>query len=214
MGLFPAGGEVQLHGKPVPLNEPRLALQMGMAFVSEDRRGVGLLLEESLEWNIAFTAMQIQERYLKKVLGGLFKIRDESAMRALTQGYIDILHIKCTSPKQKAMELSGGNQQKICLAKAFAIQPDLMFVSEPTRGIDIGAKRLVLDALHKYNRELGMTIVMVSSELEELRAICDRIAIVDEGRITGILPPTAKLEAFGLLMTGERVSPSTEAVHA
>jgi simple sugar transport system ATP-binding protein len=93
MGLFPAGGEVQLHGKPVPLNEPRLALQMGMAFVSEDRRGVGLLLEESLEWNIAFTAMQIQERYLKKVLGGLFKIRDESAMRALTQGYIDILHI-------------------------------------------------------------------------------------------------------------------------
>ena len=208
MGLFPAGGEVLLHGQPVPLNEPRTALKMGMAFVSEDRRGVGLLLEETLEWNIAFTAMQIHEKYLKPVLGGIFKIRDEAAMRTLTEGYIDILHIKCTSAKQKAMELSGGNQQKVCLAKAFAVAPDLMFVSEPTRGIDIGAKRLVLDALYKYNRELGMTIVMVSSELEELRSICDRIAIVDEGRITGILPPTAKLEAFGLLMTGERVEES------
>jgi simple sugar transport system ATP-binding protein len=210
MGLFPAGGEVRLHGEPVPLNEPRLALQRGMAFVSEDRRGVGLLLEETLEWNIAFTAMQIQGKYLRPVLGGLFKLRDDAAMRALTAGYIDLLSIKCTSGAQKAMELSGGNQQKICLAKSFAIQPDLLFVSEPTRGIDIGAKRLVLDALHKYNRELGMTIVMVSSELEELRAICDRVAIVDEGRITGILPPTAELAEFGLLMTGERVSRGAE----
>ena len=210
MGLFPAGGKVKLHGKPVPLNEPRLALQMGMGFVSEDRRGVGLLLEESLEWNIAFTAMQIQDKYLKPILGGLFKIRDEAAMRTLTEGYIDILHIKCTSPAQKAMELSGGNQQKICLAKAFAIAPDLLFVSEPTRGIDIGAKRLVLDALYKYNRDLGMTIIMVSSELEELRSICDRVAIVDEGRITGILSPSADLAEFGLLMTGERVAKSTE----
>jgi len=210
MGLFPAGGDVKLHGKPVPLNEPRLALQMGMGFVSEDRRGVGLLLEESLEWNIAFTAMQIQNKHLKPVFGGLFKVRDEAAMRTLTQGYIDILHIKCTSGAQKAMELSGGNQQKVCLAKSFAIAPDLLFVSEPTRGIDIGAKRLVLDALHKYNRELGMTIIMVSSELEELRSICDRVAIVDEGRMTGILPPTADLAEFGLLMTGERVSKTSK----
>ena len=210
MGLFPAGGEVKLHGKPVPLNEPRLALQMGMAFVSEDRRGVGLLLEESLEWNIAFTAMQIQGKYLRPVAGGLFKVRDEAAMRRLTEEYIEVLHIKCTSPTQKAMELSGGNQQKICLAKSFAIKPDLLFVSEPTRGIDIGAKRLVLDALYKYNRELGMTIVMVSSELEELRSICDRVAIVDEGRITGILPPTSGLADFGLLMTGERVSKTSK----
>jgi len=108
------------------------------------------------------------------------------------------------------MELSGGNQQKICLAKSFAIAPELLFVSEPTRGIDIGAKRLVLDALYKYNRELGMTIIMVSSELEELRSICDRVAIVDEGRMTGILPPTAELAEFGLLMTGERVSKTSK----
>ena len=101
MGLFPAGGEVKLHGKPVPLNEPRLALQMGMAFVSEDRRGVGLLLEESLEWNIAFTAMQIQGKYLRPVAGGLFKVRDEGAMRRLTEEHIESLHIKCTSPGRR-----------------------------------------------------------------------------------------------------------------
>ncbi len=208
MGLFPAGGAVKLHGKPVELDEPRKALEMGMAFVSEDRRGVGLLLDESLEWNIAFTAMQIHGQYLKPVLGKLLKIRDEAGMRKLTLEYIGILDIKCTSPSQKAKELSGGNQQKICLAKAFALKPDLLFVSEPTRGIDVGAKKLVLDTLHKYNREYGMTIVMVSSELEELRSICDRIAIVDEGRIAGILAPTADIAEFGLLMSGEK----TEAV--
>ena len=199
MGLFPSGGTVRLHGKNSPLNEPRKVLELGMAFVSEDRRGVGLLLDESLSWNIAFTAMQIQGKYLKPVLGGIFKIRDEESMRALTEDYISMLDIKCV---QKAKELSGGNQQKICLAKAFAVKPDVLFVSEPTRGIDVGAKKLVLETLHRYNREYGTTIIMISSELEELRSICDRIAIVDEGRIAGILPPTAKVTEFGFLMSG------------
>jgi len=203
MGLFPAGGKISLRGKDAPLNEPRKAIEIGMAFVSEDRRGVGLLLDESLQWNIAFTAMQIQGKYLKPILGGLIKIRDEAEMTKLTQEYIAMLDVKCTSPSQKAKELSGGNQQKICLAKAFAVKPDLLFVSEPTRGIDVGAKKLVLDTLHRYNRDYGTTIVMISSELEELRSICDRIAIVDEGRIAGILPPTADLAEFGLLMSGE-----------
>jgi simple sugar transport system ATP-binding protein len=202
MDLFPGGGRVLLDGKEVPLNDPRAALEMGMAFVSEDRRGVGLLLDESLEWNIAFTAMQIQKKYLRPALGGLFKLRDEKGMHDLTEEYVKLLDIKCTSPKQKAKELSGGNQQKVCLAKAFAMTPKLLFVSEPTRGIDVGAKKLVLDTLHRYNRDFGTTIVMVSSELEELRSICDRIAIVDEGRIAGILPPTAELAEFGLLMSG------------
>jgi simple sugar transport system ATP-binding protein len=202
MGLFPSGGHVTLHEKAVPLNEPRLVLERGMAFVSEDRRGVGLLLDESLEWNIAFTAMQIQQNYLRPILGGLFKIRDEAGMHKVTEEYVKILDIKCTSPAQKAKELSGGNQQKICLAKAFALKPDILFVSEPTRGIDVGAKKLVLDTLHRYNREYGTTIIMISSELEELRSICDRIAIVDEGRIAGILPPTAELAEFGILMSG------------
>jgi simple sugar transport system ATP-binding protein len=206
MGLFPAGGSVRLGGKPVPLDSPRAALQMGMGFVSEDRRGVGLLLDETLEWNIAFTAMQIQDRHLRRLLGGLVKLRDERSMRALTEEYVRLLDIKCQSPRQRAKELSGGNQQKVCLAKAFAIKPHLLFVSEPTRGIDVGAKKLVLDALHRANREEGTTIVMISSELEELRSVCDRIAIVSEGRVAGILPPHAEPSAFGLLMAGERVA--------
>ena len=82
--------------------------------------------------------------------------------------------------KQKVGELSGGNQQKVCVAKAFTMEPDLLFVSEPTRGIDVGAKQLVLETLKEYNRERNTTIVVTSSEIEELRSICDRIAIINE----------------------------------
>ncbi|MDR3160596.1 MAG: sugar ABC transporter ATP-binding protein [Spirochaetaceae bacterium] len=205
MGLFPAGGQALLNTYPVTLGDPRLALDCGMAFVSEDRRGVGLLLDESLDWNIAFGAMQLKREYLKTFCGGLFSLRDERAMKNLADEYIAKLEIKCTGSKQLAKELSGGNQQKVCLAKTFALNPRLLFVSEPTRGIDVGAKKIVLDTLRFYNREKGTTIVMVSSELEELRSICDRIAIVDEGRIAGILDPGAPAADFGLLMSGEKI---------
>ena len=161
---------------------------------------MGLLLDETLEWNVAFPAMQVQNRFLKKYLGGLIQWRDEKAIREITERYIDELAIKCTSSKQKAKELSGGNQQKICLAKAFALEPKFLFVSEPTRGIDVGAKALVLEALRRFNRESGVTVVMISSELEELRQICDRIAIVSGGKIAGIRPATDPSEEFGMLM--------------
>ena len=200
MGLYEAGGTVELDGKPIPLNSPRKCLDASLAFVSEDRRGVGLLLDETLEWNVAFPAMQVQNKFLRHYLGGLVKWRDEKAIREITDRYIDELAIKCTGSKQKARELSGGNQQKICLAKAFALEPKFLFVSEPTRGIDIGAKELVLQALKKFNRESGVTVVMISSELEELRQICDRIAIVSGGRIAGIRPASDPSEEFGLLM--------------
>jgi len=205
MGLYTAGGKVYFEGKELKLNTPRSLLDAGLAFVSEDRRGVGLLLDESLEWNVAFTAMQVQEKYLKKYLKGLVTWRDNKAIEQVTHEYIDQLEIKCTSSKQKAKELSGGNQQKICLAKAFALEPNLLFVCEPTRGIDIGAKSLVLEALKKYNSELGTTVVVISSELEELRSICDRIAIVTDGKIEGILDASRPSEDFGLLMIGEKV---------
>ncbi len=200
MGLYEAGGTVEFEGKSIPLNSPRKCLDASIAFVSEDRRGVGLLLDESLEWNVAFPAMQVQDKFLKKYLGGLITWRDEKAIRAVTEKYIDELAIKCTGSKQKAKELSGGNQQKICLAKAFALEPKFLFVSEPTRGIDVGAKALVLDALKRFNRESGVTVVMISSELEELRQICDRIAIVSGGRIAGIRPASDPSEDFGMLM--------------
>ena len=200
MGLYEAGGKVTFDGKDIPLNNPRNCLDSSFAFVSEDRRGVGLLLDESLEWNVAFPAMQIQNKFLKNYLGGLVKWRDEKAIREITEKYIDELKIKCTSSKQNARELSGGNQQKVCLAKAFALEPRVLFVSEPTRGIDVGAKALVLDALRNFNRENGVTVVMISSELEELRQTCDRIAIVSGGRISGILPASASVEDLGMLM--------------
>ena len=203
MGLYQAGGKVTFEGKEIPLNAPRKCLDSSFAFVSEDRRGVGLLLDETLEWNIAFPAMQIQNKFLKNYLGGLVKWRDEKAIQEVTEKYIQELAIKCTSSKQKAKELSGGNQQKVCLAKAFALTPRLLFVSEPTRGIDVGAKALVLDALKKFNRENGVTIVIVSSELEELRSSCDRIAIVSGGKIAGILPATASVEELGTLMLSQ-----------
>ncbi len=200
MGLYEAGGTVEFEGKNIPLNSPRKCLDASIAFVSEDRRGVGLLLDESLEWNVAFPAMQVQNKYLKKYLGGLISWRDEKAIREVTEKYIDELAIKCTGSKQKAKELSGGNQQKVCLAKAFALEPKFLFVSEPTRGIDVGAKALVLEALKRFNRESGVTVVMISSELEELRQICDRIAIVSGGKIAGILPADRPSEDFGMLM--------------
>ena len=203
MGLYEAGGTVEFEGKPIPLNSPRSCLDANIAFVSEDRRGVGLLLDETLEWNVAFPAMQVQDKFLKKLLGGLIKWRDEKAISEVTDKYIEELMIKCTGSKQKARELSGGNQQKICLAKAFALEPKFLFVSEPTRGIDVGAKSLVLEALKKFNRESGVTVVMISSELEELRQVCDRIAIVSGGKIAGILPADHSSEEFGMLMVSQ-----------
>lgn len=203
MGLYEAGGTVTFEGKEVPLNNPRKCLDASLAFVSEDRREVGLLMDESLEWNVAFPAMQIHDKFLKKYLGGLLTWRDDKAIHDVTQKYIEELNIKCTSSKQKAKELSGGNQQKICLAKTFALEPRFLFVSEPTRGIDVGAKALVLEALRKLNKEQGVTVVMISSELEELRSTCDRIAIVSGGKVAGILPASRPSEDFGTLMVSQ-----------
>lgn len=202
MGLHVSGGDVRFQGKPLPLNQPAIPLSRGISAVYEDRRGVGLLLEESIAWNVIFTALQNQGTFMKPWLGGLIRLRDDAGIREAARRYIADLEIRCVSEKQPVQELSGGNQQKVCLAKAFETRPKLLFVSEPTRGIDVGAKKVVLDTLKKYNREHGMTIVMISSELEELRSICDRIAIVDHGKIAGTLPATAPSEEFGYLLIG------------
>lgn len=202
MGLHASGGDVRFRGKPLPLNQPSIPLSRGISAVYEDRRGVGLLLEESIAWNVIFTALQNQGKFMKPWLGGLIRLRDDESIREAARRYIMDLEIRCVGEMQPVRELSGGNQQKVCLAKAFETRPTLLFVSEPTRGIDVGAKKVVLDTLKKYNREHGMTIVMISSELEELRSICDRIAIVDHGKIAGTLPATAPTEEFGYLLIG------------
>ncbi len=212
MGLYVAGGKVFVRGKQIKLNDPDASLKEGMAFVSEDRHGVGLLLEEGIDWNIAFTALQVQEKFVKNMCCGLIKWRDDKAITCCTENYIKALEIRCTGPKQRAIELSGGNQQKVCLAKAFAVAPEILFVSEPTRGIDVGAKKLVLDTLRSVNEKTGTTIIMTSSELEELRSICDRIAIINEGKVSGILPAKSPAEEFGLLMLGHVAVDSTEEI--
>ena len=200
MGLYEAGGTVEFDGKPIALNSPRKCLDSQLAFVSEDRRGVGLLLDESIENNVVFNAMQINGDFTKKFLG--MHLRDGKAIRAYADAVIKELDIRCFSAQQHTGTLSGGNQQKVCIARALAMNPRLLFVSEPTRGIDIGAKKLVLETLLRLNREQGMPIVIVSSELQELKSISERIAIISEGKLVDILSPNASDADFGLAMSG------------
>ncbi|MFN3328299.1 MAG: sugar ABC transporter ATP-binding protein, partial [Fervidobacterium pennivorans] len=200
-GMYPSYGEVIYQGKPYQLNSPLFALKNGVVYVSEDRRGVGLLLDESVEMNIVATAIESFGMFLKSFLG--LKIYDRKKIREHALHLIKDLDIRCKGPTQPVRRLSGGNQQKVCLARAFTLNPTLLFVSEPTRGIDIGAKKLVLDYLVKLNREHGITIVLTSSELAELKSICDRIAIICEGKLSAILSPEASDVEFGLAMAGE-----------
>ncbi|MBT9136044.1 MAG: Xylose import ATP-binding protein XylG [Firmicutes bacterium] len=201
MGLYPAAGQVSIFGKPLALSDTKAAYEAGLAFVSEDRRGVGLLLDSSIEINIAFTAMQMRNSFLYRF--GPFSHLAYGKIRKNALKKIADLDIRCTGPTQLTRRLSGGNQQKVCIARALALDPRILLVSEPTRGIDVGAKKIVLETLVKLNRELGMTIIMTSSELAELRSICQRIAIVCGGRVEGILSPDASDVDFGLMMAGD-----------
>jgi simple sugar transport system ATP-binding protein len=195
-GLFETRGDVLIHGEKLDLSKRGEALRKDIAFVSEDRRGVGLLLGESIERNIIFSAMQVKNEFLKH---GLL---DRKASLKHTREMIELLDIRTTGPQQTAGSLSGGNQQKVCLARALTLKPNILIVAEPTRGIDIGAKKLVLEYLTKLNREQGTTIIVISSELVELRSICDRIAIVAKGAIAAILDPEAPDADYGLAMSG------------
>ena len=199
MGIYESSGTVEVFGKKLNLNNLGEALRNGIASVSEDRRGVGLLLDESIEENIAFSAIQIKKQFLK------FGMMDTKKIRAHANEMIKLLDIRCTGPRQHAGDLSGGNQQKVCLARALTMDPDVLIVSEPTRGIDIGAKKLVLEYLAKINREMGKTIIVVSSELVELRSVCDRIAIISDGKLASIMSPDAPDAEFGLAMSGSKV---------
>lgn len=200
MGLYEAEGEVKINGQALNLSKLGDALDHKVAFVSEDRRGVGLLLDESIEQNIIFSAMQTNGKFLKRI--GWMKLYDAAAAHAHAEEMVKTLDIRCTGIRQHAGALSGGNQQKVCLARALTLEPEVLFVSEPTRGIDIGAKKLVLEYLAKLNRELGMTVIIVSSELMELRSVSDRIAIISDGKLACILKPDDTDANFGLAMSG------------
>ncbi len=208
IGLYPTKGKILKNGKEMSLNNPREMLKEKIAFLSEDRKGVGLLLDDPIDLNIAFTSIEINEKFIKKV--GPLKMINKAELRSHGNKMIKDLDIRCTGPNQDTRYLSGGNQQKVCIARALTLEPELLMVSEPTRGIDIGAKNLVLDTLVKLNEENNTTIIITSSELAELRQIADRIVIISEGKIHSILLPNASDEEFGLAMAGEDLTKVVE----
>jgi simple sugar transport system ATP-binding protein len=203
MGLYPATGGVLVGGRPLALGDPRAAIHAGLAFVSEDRRGVGLLLDESIELNMVLTVLEVQGRFLRRFPVSGLRLMDGKRARAHALEMIRRLDVRCTGPSQPVRRLSGGNQQKVCLARAMTQDPRILLVSEPTRGIDVGAKARVLEVLAEQRRA-GVSLLVTSSELAELRAICDRIVIVHGGRIAAVLAPGAPDAAFGLAMAGEK----------
>lgn len=204
MGTYATSGTIIKDGKEIEINKPRISLENSIAFLSEDRKGVGLLLDDPIDINIAITSLEIEDQYINKV--GPLKIVDKKGIRKHALDMIEDLDIRCTGPDQHTRYLSGGNQQKVCVARALTLKPDILLISEPTRGIDIGAKNLVLETMVNLNKENGTTIVITSSELAELKQIADRIAIITEGRITSILKPTDSDAMFGLAMSGKDIN--------
>lgn len=203
MGLYPTMGKVYKDGKVLPLNSPREILNKEIAFLSEDRKEVGLLLDEPIDFNIAYTSIEIKEDFVRKV--GPLKVIDKNKIKSHSLDMIEMLDIRCKDQKQHTRYLSGGNQQKVCIARALTFNPDILMISEPTRGIDVGAKKLVLDTLLELNEKHNMTIIITSSELAELKQVSDRIAIITEGKVQTILPADADDKLFGLAMSGEEI---------
>ncbi|HHY12874.1 MAG TPA: sugar ABC transporter ATP-binding protein [Firmicutes bacterium] len=206
MGLFPAQGLVTKDGSEIPLNDPGHAYQQKLAFLSEDRKVVGLILDRPIEYNVTVVATLVKSMF-QKTFGARsrgIEIRDKKSAWNFTMQMIRELDIRCTGPGQIVRRLSGGNQQKVCIARALALEPEILLVSEPTRGIDVGAKERILDLLVSLNREKGMTIILTSSELAELRKVCDRIAVIYGGNLVDILSPDDSNARFGLTMSGRR----------
>lgn len=197
-GLYETEGEVDFEGKPLDIRNTEGVLGQKIAFLSEDRKKVGLMLDESILSNCVMSSLVVRGRFLKKVCG--INMLDKKAAKAATEEMIQQLNIKCTGPDQPVGALSGGNQQKVCVAATLLQNPEMIFASEPSRGVDIGAKKLILDSLKKLNRENGITVVITSSELNELRSTCDRIAVVANGRVRGILSASEPSENYGIMM--------------
>ncbi|MET4159754.1 sugar ABC transporter ATP-binding protein [Agromyces sp. PvR057] len=171
-------GEIRMHGKPVSIGNPAEASRHGIGYLSEDRKHLGVLLERSVRENIVLSALRDYTSSLGFV--------DDARIEATGRDYIDKLRIKTPSSAQLVRNLSGGNQQKVVIAKWLAKDCDVLIFDEPTRGIDVGAKEEIY-ALLKGLAEQGKAIVMISSELPEVLRLSDRIAVMAEGRLTAIL---------------------------
>lgn len=170
-------GEVYINGKPVHLTDINRAIDHGLAYVTEDRKNYGLILEDDIKRNITLTNLsKISSKY---VINEKEEIKEAESLRKK-------LNIKASSVIQKTVNLSGGNQQKVVLSKWIFAEPEILFLDEPTRGIDVGAKFEIYTIINQLADE-GKAVLFISSELPEILGMCDRIYVMSEGRITGEL---------------------------
>jgi ribose transport system ATP-binding protein len=187
-GLLPLdSGEVRIDGRGVRIERPEDAIRLGVGFVTEDRKDAGIFPLMSVRENVSLNVIQRIAR-----LAGLYV--DERRERSLLAEYTRFLNLRYASEVQPVMYLSGGNQQKVLLARALATRCRILLLLEPTRGIDVGAKGEVYQLMAELSRQ-GITLLMVSSDLPELLAVCERILVVWQGRITGDLVASQADEA-------------------
>jgi ribose transport system ATP-binding protein len=176
----PQSGEVYVHGSKRAIGTPEQAVAAGIGYLSEDRKRFGLALGMDVEANVVMSNLS---RYLS--FAGLLK---KQAMRQAAEKFIRVLNIRTPSAAHEVRLLSGGNQQKVVIAKWLDRDCDILFFDEPTRGIDVGAKNEIYRLLRTL-ADQGKAIILISSELPELLRMSDRIAVMCEGRITGELAP-------------------------
>jgi len=170
-------GDIEIDGKPVHFRMPAQAIGRGFAFCSEDRKVEGILPNMSVRDNMLIACMDKVNRH---------GIVSKPRQRELVQKYIDAVRIKTPSMEQNIANLSGGNQQKVLLARWLCMNPDLLILDEPTRGIDVGAKKEIEELIKEIAAQ-GISILLISSEFEELVRNCDRLIVVREGRNVGEL---------------------------
>jgi putative multiple sugar transport system ATP-binding protein len=175
---YKVSGELVVKGERKHFHHPEDAIKAGIAYVSEDRKGNGLILIQDVKQNI--TLANLREIARNAVIDGNAEIK-------IANEYKSSLNIKTPTIEQRVSNLSGGNQQKVCLSKWLFVRPDLLILDEPTRGIDVGAKYEIYTIMNQLVAQ-GMSIIMISSELPEVLGMSDRIYVVSAGRITGELP--------------------------
>lgn len=186
-------GKLFLNGEEIHNHNPGQAMKNGIGFITEDRKTEGLMLEESIRKNISLANL---ERISRR---GVLRKKEE---RELVQKGIEELHIKCFGPEHECGRLSGGNQQKVVFAKWIYTDPKVLILDEPTRGVDIGAKKEIYNIINDLAAK-GVAIIMVSSELPEVLGMADRIMVVREGLVRGILSKEeADQENIMILATG------------
>lgn len=170
-------GSITINGKEVYLKTVKEAIRHKLAYVTEDRKGNGLILSNSIKINTTMANMAEISKH---------KVIDKDKEYRVATEYKDKLRTKCSSVEQKVGNLSGGNQQKVLLAKWMFADPDILILDEPTRGIDVGAKYEIYCIMNQLVAE-GKSVIMISSELPEVLGMCDRIYVMNEGRIVGSL---------------------------